>query len=84
MKKLSVRGRTSSCYMSGRWLISAMLLWLLLLGSATNGGSLVTYLTTGDTPDPEQASRLPAVWVEDEDCDVGKDMALRNNKDLID
>jgi len=45
---------------------------------------LALLLAAGDTPDPEQASRLPAVWVEDEDCDVGKDMALRNNKDLID
>ena len=44
----------------------------------------VFHLHTGDAPDPEHVSRLPAVWDTDEDGGVGKDMALRNGKDLID
>ena len=39
---------------------------------------------TGDAPDPEHVSQLPAVWDTDEGGGVGKYMALRNGKDLID
>ena len=47
-------------------------------------GRLVIYLTTGNTPDPERAPRLPILWDKDTDGGVAQVIRLRDNKDLID
>ena len=46
-------------------------------------GILVSYLITGDTPDPEHAPWLPAVWDKDTDGGVAQVIRLRENKDLV-